>query len=113
MSKFYGDIEAFRSQLKRKRDRADRCWSCSAGDLLLGFNVRKDFRQLGLSDRGCEPSVTLCPRCAVEYMNSFMAKVPAPPGQDKAPPWTVQDYLEEVLGLMNERAVNVQPPSGR
>jgi hypothetical protein len=95
MNTFYANTQAFHKDLQSRKDSGDRCWSCSsAGGVLVGFNVKKDFTTLGLPTRGCEPAVTLCPRCGVAYMNSFNAILDRRQGREPQPSeWTVEKFL--------------------
>jgi len=77
---FFADAPGF---LKRLRAKANlnvlrggcgagySCWACSAVAELIGFNVQKDMKTLGLPAHGYEPRVTLCVGCAGPYMRSF------------------------------------------
>ena len=100
MKRFFDDVATFRKDLRSTPDTGPGCWSCEGEEgPFVSFNVRKDLECLGLSSHRCEPRITLCPQCAVAYMNAFNVRHSTHNGRKEKPlVWTVADYLAMYRG---------------
>jgi hypothetical protein len=68
---WFDDVAAFRAELRSRPVPDSSCWGCSAGGMLVAFNVHKDFKSLDVSPDGCPVCLSLCWDCSTAYMNSF------------------------------------------
>ena len=76
MHKFFGNLTAFKKDLCKPHD-ADSCWACGGSQMLVGFNVQKDFTALRSPLRDDQdPMIRLClSACGMAYMHSFNAQL--------------------------------------
>lgn len=88
MSEFFANLTAFRKELRTRVGVDDRCWACSCDKPFLWYNVAKDLRSLEQPPAGAEPTILLCWKCSVAYMNSFNVALHTVQGRtDPVPLW--------------------------
>jgi hypothetical protein len=115
---FFTNPQLFLKELRSKKPTSDACWSCSYDFLIMRFQVADHFADLRISAKKCGPTIMLCPRCAVEYINSLATA--AHPNtiscglhtdKEENQKMTLPNYLEMVYELIEEKKAAQQKNS--